>query len=512
MKEVIDKEGGFMLSNAEVSSLVSSFPRFEDTYLSLSYAPHMPKHMVKQTKEVIAIARKFNDEVARPLALELDRKTHEDPDYMPWELVELANKWGFYTMWIPRMFGGKGYNMPSMSYFSEEVASVCVGIMNVIGVHYLGVAGLIASANPRLSKRILSEVVEGEKTGKPCLIALATTESGAGTDVEEVDLVDQGKVTCHAKRVKGGYIVNGTKVFISMGHVSTWTVLCAYEDLKNPSESTIGMMVKTGTKGFSFGTHENKMGQRVCPASVLIFEDCFIPDEQIIFSAETAKKFSKKPIRDLSQRYIDYVVSATRPGVCAFGVGVARGAFEAALKYASTTKTDGKLLINNEWVQCQLAEMYKNVSLGRLAYVEANNANSHRGLYKLLQMKPLYYYFRLMPQAYFDKVVAPTMEKEFSRKLMGKLYYDWARPQDQQCCSGWASLAKVAGTDIGVRNCQMALELMGSTGLRQDAGVEKMLRDIKLLQIYEGTNQLNRLNVFKCLIAPVVPQAKVFEE
>ena len=58
----------------------------------------------------------------------------------------------------------------------------------------------------------------------------------------------------------------------------------------------------------------------------------------------------------------------------------------------------------------------------------------------------------------------------------------------------------------------MALELMGQTGLRQDAGVEKLLRDAKLVQIYEGTNQLNRLNVFKCLIAPVVPQARVFEE
>jgi len=58
----------------------------------------------------------------------------------------------------------------------------------------------------------------------------------------------------------------------------------------------------------------------------------------------------------------------------------------------------------------------------------------------------------------------------------------------------------------------MALELMGSTGLRQDAGAEKILRDAKLLQIYEGTNQLNRLNAFKCLIAPAVPQAKVFEE
>src|SRR5208282_5507234 len=67
----------------QVASILSRFPKFEDTWLGLSYAPHMPKHMVKETREVIAIARKFNEEVAKPLALKLDRLTHEDPDYLP---------------------------------------------------------------------------------------------------------------------------------------------------------------------------------------------------------------------------------------------------------------------------------------------------------------------------------------------------------------------------------------------------------------------------------------------
>jgi alkylation response protein AidB-like acyl-CoA dehydrogenase len=468
--------------------------------------------MAKEIREVIAIARKFNREVAEPLSLELDRKTHEDPDYMPWDLVKTANQWGFYTMWIPRIFGGGGYNMPSISYFMEEVASACVGIANVIGVHYLGMAGIFTSANPRLTKRILSDVVEGEKSGNPCLIALAVTEPGAGTDVEEVELVEKGKVACHAKKIPGGYLVNGTKVFISMGHLSTWTVLYAYEDVKRPSETTIGLMVKTGTKGFSFGTHENKMGQRICPASVLVFEDCFIPDDQVLFSADLVRSFTKKPLRDMGQRYIDYVVSASRPAVCAFGVGVARGAFETALDYAAKTSVNGRLLVNSEWVQCRLAEMYKNVALGRLAYVEANNANSIRGLYRILHMKPVYYYLRYMPMAYFEKVVAPLLDRESTRRIMGRLYFDRPSKADQACCSGWASLAKFAGTDIGIRNCQTAIEIMGADGLRQSAGIEKMLRDIKLLQIYEGTNQLNRLNTFKCLIAPHVSRVRVFEE
>ncbi len=501
-----------MLSNPEVSSFLSRFPRFEDTLLSLQYAPRLPRGMVKETKQVIAMARKFNDEVTRPLALQLDRKTHEDPDYLPHEIVEEASRRGFYTMWIPKLFGGRGVNMPSMSYFVEEVGSVCLGILNVIGVHYLGVAGLMSSYNTPLIKKVIREVIDGEKNGKPCLIALAITEPGAGTDVEEVDLVEKGKVTCHAERVKGGYIFNGSKIFISMGHVSTWTALYGVTDLKRASQTNVGVMVKQGMKGFTIGKHENKMGQRVCPASELIFEDCFVPDDLVLYDPERMQKYSNKPVKVLLQRYIDYIVSVTRPGVCAMGVGAARGAFEHALKFASENELNGRPMINHEWVQCWLAEMYKNVCLGRLAYIEANYANSHRGIYNLLQMKPLYYYQKYMPTAYFDKVVAPMLDKESSTALMNKLYFDWHSLDDDRCASGWASMAKFAGTDFGVRNCQMAIELMGQAGLRQDRGVEKILRDAKLIQIYEGTNQLNRLNFFKCLIAPSVAKARVFEE
>ena len=501
-----------MLSRGEIADRLSSYPAFEDTMLGLQYAPRMPKAMVKETREVVAIARKFNEEVARPSALVLDRRTHEDPGYLPWELVEEANRRGFYTMWIPKLFGGKGFNLPSMSSFSEEVGSVCLGIMNVIGVHYLGVAGLMTSYNTKLIRRVLSEVVQGEKTGKPCLIALAITEPGAGTDVEEMELLEKGKVTCHARRVKGGYIVNGRKIFISMGHVSAWTALYGYSDLKNPSETTVGMMVKLGMKGFSLGTHENKMGQRVCPASELIFEDCFVPDDQVIADAQSVRKYSKKPLKEINMRYMDYTMSATRAGVGAFGTGAARGAFEKALAFANETELHGKPLINHEWVQCMLAEMYKNVMLGRLAYMEANCANGLRGAYKLLQLKPMYYYQKYMPQAYFDRVVSPLLEKESSTRLMRKMAYDWHDLADDRCASGWASLAKFAGTDFGIRNCQMAIELMGQAGLRQDRGVEKILRDAKLVQIYEGTNQLNRLNLFKCLIAPAYPKARVFAE
>ena len=84
--------------------------------------------------------------------------------------------------------------------------------------------------------------------------------------------------------------------------------------------------------------------------------------------------------------------------------------------------------------------------------------------------------------------------------------------EDINCTSGWGSLAKFSATDMAIKNCHMALELMGQKGLRHDGFAEKIFRDVKLLQIYEGTNELNRLNTFKCFIVGDYSQAVVFDE
>jgi acyl-CoA dehydrogenase len=500
-----------MALSYEFKMLLEREPKFIDIMCSLEATAKQPKGIISETKEVVAIARKFNDEVVRPYALELDRKRTEDPEFLPWEFVKKANEWGFYTMWIPKIFGGKGCCMPSMSYFIEEIGSACLAMANLIGVHYLGFATLTATWNMRLVNRLAREVVKGEKTGTACLITLAITEPGAGTDVEEVDLVDKGKITCHAEKVKGGYVVNGRKVFISNGHISAWHMLIAYSDLKHPADTPVVLAVPTGAKGFSFGRQEHKMGQKGCPASELIFEDCFVPDELVAMDDEQCRSLSRNT-REANMQVIDYVVSATRAGVGAFGTGVARGAFEEALKFAGETEVDGKLLINHEWAQCMLAEMYKNVTIGRLCYVETNYANGMYGFFKTLQMKPVYYYVKMLPKFYINLAISPLMNKPFMTKLMRKISLDGQTDEEIHRTSGWASIAKVVGTDMGIRNCQLALELMGQAGLRQDRVAEKHLRDSKLLQIYEGTNQLNRLNIFKCLIARSCPQAVVFDE
>ncbi len=500
-----------MVTRSEIKSLLSRAPAFDDMFVSLNAAPKMPAAMVRETRQVVALARKFNDEVVRPYTQELDLAMHENPAFLPYDFVSKANEWGFYTLWIPRIFGGKGFNMSSMSVFVEEIGSVCLAMANLIGVHYLGVATLCAPWNARVINRICREVVAGEKNGVPCLISLAITEPGAGTDVEEVELSDKGNITCHAQKVAGGYLVNGSKIFISNGHISTWHMLIAYTDLKKPSENTIMMGVKTGTKGFSFGRMEHKMGQKGCPASELIFKDCFVPDENVCMSGDDAIKTKRGP-REANQQMIDYVVSASRAGVGAFATGAARGAYEEALAFAVETKINGKLLINHEWAQSLLAEMYKNVVTSRLTYVETNYANSLYGFYKLMHQKLLFYYSKYVPTFIIEKFISPFLNTPLATRLLRKAMADKQTDDEIHICSGLGSLSKFTASDAGIRNCHLALDMMGQAGLRHDRRAEKFLRDAKLLQIYEGTNQLNRVNLFKCLIGRDYPQATVFEE
>ncbi len=483
-------------------------PAFEDMLASLDAGVRLPAAVAAETREVMALGRKFAHEVVRPRALDLDRKLHEDPDHLDWEFVNTANEWGLYTLWLPKIFGGAGFNFLSMAPFIEEVSAQCLGMANLIGVHYLGVGTLSASWNAQVMRRVFADVVKGEKTGKPCLISLAITEPSAGTDAEEVDLMDRGEMSCRITRVDGGYKVNGSKIFISNGHLSTWHMTIGFEDLARPSETAVMLAVKTGTPGFSFGRIERKMGQKVCPASVLLFDDCFVPDELVALDRRQCAGLSR-PHRETTMQVIDYVVSTSRAGVGAFGTGAARGAFEEALAFASETVVDGTLLVNHEWAQCLLAEMYRNAALARLTYMETNYANFLYGFFKIMARAPFYHAMKLTPMPVMERI-SGVFGSRAATAVFRRTHLENQAESEARRTSGWASLCKFTATDLAVQNGQLALTLMGQAGLRQDRRVEKHLRDAKLLQIYEGTNQLNRLNLFKCLANGDCAQAEPF--
>ena len=500
-----------MISKSEIRHYMQFEPKFDTMMCSMKAAPKIPAAMIGETKKAVALARKFNEKVVKPYASDLDIEMQKNPDDLPWDFIEKANEWGFYTMWIPKIFGGKGYNGSSFTCFLEEIASTCLAMANLIGIHYLGVVSLLSSWNIRLSNRILNQVRDGEDTGQPCLISMAITEPGAGTDVEETNLVDRGNVTCHAEKTDGGYRINGSKIFISGGHLSTWHITIGYTDLCKPSETHVMFAVKTGTEGFSFGRMERKMGQKGCPASELVFKDCFIPDNLVCFDSKQVAN-QKRNSAETAMQVIDYLFSVSRAAVGAFGVGAARGAFTEALNFSSKTEVDNRLLINHEWVQCLLAEMYSNIYTARLTYNETNYANGLYGMFKILQAKPVYYFLKFIPDIFIKKCISPIIDKQFTIWLLRKLMFDRQTDEQIHCTSGWASLAKFAGTDAGMKNAQLALEIMGQAGLRHSGKAEKILRDAKLLQIYEGTNKLNRLNLFKCHISSGKPEITIFNE
>ena len=114
---------------------------------SLVAQSKLPKAIYKETAAVIALARKFNQEVVKPNFKSIESKVEYDNDYLPWDFINEANRWSLFSRWIPKMFGGGGLNFISLYPFLEEIASVCNGLANVIGVHYLGIGTLCASWN-----------------------------------------------------------------------------------------------------------------------------------------------------------------------------------------------------------------------------------------------------------------------------------------------------------------------------------------------------------------------------
>lgn len=500
-----------MISRTEQKQLLTRAPRFDDISCALRATGSQPAGIIKEAREVMAIARKFTDTVIRPKALELDLEMTRDPDHLPWEFVRTANQWGFYTLFIPKIFGGRGYNLSAIGFFLEEIGAGCLAMANLIGVHYLGYTKLVASWNLRMINRLSRAVAEGERSGKPCLLTLAMTEPDAGTDAQNTEFMNSGNLQCHAKKVDNGYVVTGTKIFISCGHLSTWHLVHAYTDLDRAAENTVMLAVKTGTPGFSFGKTEKKMGQKASIASELIFNNCFVPDADVCLDQAQAARLARG-FKATNAQVFAYIWATSRVGVGYFGTAAARGAFEEALRFAATRKVDGTALVNHEWCQSLLGEMYRNVAVARTACFEGIQASAMHGLWKVLNIKPLYYFTRYTPAVLLVKIFGWISEKPVATWVFRKICFDLQSDESIDRIDGWGSVAKITGTDAGMRNCQMAVELMGQAGLRHDQRAEKMLRDVKLLQIYEGTNQINRLNVFKRLIARSCEDCTVFSE
>jgi len=456
--------------------LLSDFPMLEEM------RRRRPLYVDKLARTVRDCAE-YNRRYVLPAALELDRRMEKEHDYFAWDLVEAGLQYRFLSLIIPSSVGGVGGLCVLSSLAMEELCSACPGVANIFGAHALGVSPLLVSGAMAHWESVLREVVEGEKNGRPVLMAAALTEPSAGTDVEEPHFLASARLSMNAKKVPGGYMLNGRKCFISNGSVATYTALCCATDRERPLETWTSFLIHKDMDGFSVPRVEEKMGQRACPAAELYFEDCFVPDENVLgFEG------------DGMQPGTLLLLASSRAPVGAIATGIARGAYEWFLKWAEKPRA-GRRPASEQRIQMALADMRTRIQLSRWAYLSASLAfdNSLGSVLQGALIKSM----RLIPRG----IRTSDMTRRFFLSNAGKAFSDAivaisASSEEASHALAFASMEKAVGGDTAMYVSSLALELMGVDGCEERLWVEKAFRDAKLTQIYEGTNQLNRLTVF----------------
>lgn len=374
--------------------------------------------------------RDFAQTVLRPRALTGD--AHEAGDEVQ-GVLEAAGREGLLSDMLPAPLGSLPAAMLrvpitlSQSLKMEELCAECAGWGLMLGAHGLGAAPIVFSGDLGMLRRALLPAYRSNERGEPKIFAFGITEPTGGSDVEDSDGAVTYKPFTTAKRVPGGWLLNGRKVFISGGDIAhAVTVFAALEN--EGLDSWTCFLVERGTAGFTIGRTELKMGQRVSGAAELILEDAFVPDAGVMGKLRGGWAINRA------------VLNSSRIPVGAIALGIARGAMERAVAFVTSEKLAGKRLIDYQDVQLAVAQMMIDVQAMRA-------------------------------MVWQSAAWRPTQAK--------------------------ASMTKVFCSDTAVRVCDLAMDLLGNHAWAHGNYVEKHFRDARLTQIYEGTNQINRLAIIE---------------
>jgi len=301
----------------------------------------------EEQKMLRAMARDFATKELEPIAAEIDEEAR-----FPTESIEKMAELGLMGIPFPEEYGGSGGGPIEFEIAGEEISRVCAAI----GTIYFVTAGLAGQplyrfGNEEQRQRFVVPVAKGEK-----LSCFALTEAGAGSDVAALET--------SATLRDGGYVLNGTKLFISNGSEAEIIVAFATLDKSLRHKGITGFIVERGTPGFSVGKLEHKLGIRATSTAELIFQDCFVPEANRLGEEGEGFKIALESI-DLS-----------RISIAAQAVGIAQGAFDKCLDYAKERQQFGQPIINFQAIQWMLADMATQIDAARLltyraAYLES---------------------------------------------------------------------------------------------------------------------------------------------
>ena len=403
--------------------------------------------LTEEQQAIVETAREIAQKKIKPV-----REHCDIEEKFSWEAVEEIRKADLFGVYIHPNYGGLGGGGFELCLVVEEISRVCGGIALSVACGGLCAFPIILFGTPEQKKKYLPDIASGKKLG-----AFTITEPEAGSDATAT--------TCTAKADGDYYILNGVKNFCSNGEVSEIYTLFATTNKARGARGLTAFIVEKGTPGFGFGKKETKMGIRSSPTYELHFDNCKLHKNQVL-GGEGRGLFVAQGTFDIS-----------RPGVAAQALGIAQGAVDEALNYAKIRKQFGQTILSFQSSQHLVADM--------LTQIEAARAL-------------LYSVARAMDVGL--KAAVEASEKS------GKTVHAEMKNLGDTRWTKYSAMVKLFCSDVSMKVTTDAVQLCGGVGYMQDFPVEKFMRDAKITQIYEGTNQIQRNEIGYSVIKELAKQ------
>jgi alkylation response protein AidB-like acyl-CoA dehydrogenase len=347
----------------------------------------------------------------------------DEPGTFPLETIKELGKLGLLGTIFPTEYSGAGMGYIEYATAIEELSRVDGSVGIIVAAHTsLCSNHIFLAGNEEQRRKYIPKLATGEFIG-----AWGLTEPGSGSDA--------GGARCHAVRKGGKWILNGTKTFITNGRYADVMVAIAVTDKTANTHGLSAFVVDKGTPGFRAGKKEDKLGLRASDTSEMIFEDCEIPIENLLGHE--------------GEGFIDAmkVLDGGRISIAALGLGMAQGAYEAALKYSKERKQFGKPISEFQAIAFKLADLATEIDAARLL--------THRAA------------------AMKDAGMKTTLE---------------------------SSMAKLYTSEVAVKAANEGVQIHGGYGFIKDYPAEKFYRDVKLCTIGEGTSEIQRLVIARQIL------------
>jgi butyryl-CoA dehydrogenase len=302
----------------------------------MDFNPCMKHQLIRKT------VREFAENEIKPHVSLLDRESR-----FPWDIVAKMKPLKFFGLQTPQALGGAGLDTISYAIVIEEISRVSAALGLCVTVHNsVGIYPILAFGTPAQQERFVPPMARGDRIGAFCL-----TEANAGSDA--------GGVETSAVETENGFVLNGTKIFVTNGGVCGTVLVFALLEGKNRPTAASVFIVTKDMPGFSVGEIEDLCGMRANPVSSLFFEDCPVPGDHLLGKPGHGLKIGLSAL------------DTGRIGIAAQALGIAQAAFESAVAYAKERQQFNRPLAKFQTIQNYLAEMATQIDASRLLLYRA---------------------------------------------------------------------------------------------------------------------------------------------